>query len=81
MIPKVELARSVRDFVIHLRFSGGTEGDIDLRDELYGEIFEPLKDQTLFRQCSVHPELHTIFRPNGADLAPEFLYDRVRILA
>lgn len=81
MIPKVELARYVRDFVVHLRFSDGTEGDIDLEDELHGEIFEPLKDQALFRQFSVHPEFHTLFSPNGADLAPEFLYDRVRIRA
>lgn len=81
MIPRVEEARHVRDFVVHLRFSDGTEGAIDLEDELYGEIFEPLKDQALFRQFSVHPEFHTLVWPNGADLAPEFLYDRVRVLA
>ena len=39
MIPRVVEAHYVRDFVVHLRFADGTEGDVDLRDELYGEIF------------------------------------------
>jgi hypothetical protein len=59
MIPRVAEARYVQDFVIHLRFTDGAEGDVDLRDELYGELFEPLKDRALFRQFSVHPEFHT----------------------
>ncbi len=81
MIPRVEEAQYVRDFVVHLRFSDGTEGDVDLGDELHGEVFEPLKDRTLFQQFSVQPEFHTLFWPNGADLAPEFLYERVQIPA
>jgi hypothetical protein len=78
MIPRVAEAHYVRDFTIHLRFTDGTEGDVDLRDELYGEIFEPLKDQVFFQQFSVHPEFHTLTWPNGADIAPEFLHERVQ---
>jgi hypothetical protein len=37
-------------------------------------MFEPLKDMTLFAQVAIHPELETVTWPNGADLAPEFLY-------
>ena len=37
-------------------------------------MFEPLKDKTLFAQAAIHPELETVTWPNGADLAPEFLY-------
>jgi hypothetical protein len=81
MIPKVEEAHYVKDFVIHLRFSDGIEGDVDLADELHGDLFEPLKDQALFRQVSIHPEFHTLCWPNGADLAPEFLYERVQVPA
>jgi hypothetical protein len=81
MIPRVEEARYVRDFTIHLRFSDGTEGDLDLRDELYGEVFEPLKDRALFQQFFVHPEFHTLTWPNGADFAPEFLYEKILVVA
>ena len=71
----------MRDFIIRLSFTDGTEGDVDLRDELYGEIFEPLKDRTLFQQFSVHPEFRTLVWPNGADMAPEFLYEKVQLPA
>ncbi len=81
MIPRVAEARYVQDFVIHLRFTDGAEGDVDLRNELYGEMFEPLKDQALFRQFSVHPEFRTLTWPNGADIAPEFLYEKVQLPA
>lgn len=81
MIPRVEEARYLGDFAVHIRFSDGTEGDVDLGDELYGEIFEPLKDQTFFGQVSVHPEFHTLSWPNGADFAPEFLYEMVQVPA
>jgi hypothetical protein len=48
---------------------------------LYGELFEPLKDQAFFQQFSIHPEFHTLAWPNGADLAPEFLYENVQLAA
>ncbi|RJP27220.1 MAG: DUF2442 domain-containing protein [Candidatus Omnitrophota bacterium] len=78
MIPKVVEAHYLRDYRIHLRFADGTEGIVDFCDELYGEIFEPLKERTLFQQFSVHPEFHTLTWPNGADVAPEFLYEKVK---
>jgi hypothetical protein len=81
MIPKVIAARYEHDFIVHVRFADGTEGDIDLGDELYGEVFEPLKEPASFRALSVHPEFHTLCWPNGADLAPEFLYEKIRMSA
>jgi hypothetical protein len=81
MIPRVAEAQYVQDFIIHLRFTDGTEGDVDLRDELYGEMFEPLKNRAFFQQFSVHPEFCTLVWPNGADFAPEFLYEKVQLPA
>lgn len=76
MIPKIESAQYVGDYRIRLRFADGREGEVDLECELWGEVFEPLKDQALFRAFLVDRELNTITWPTGADLAPEYLYER-----
>jgi len=81
MILHVVEARYERDYVIHLRFNDGAEGFVDLADSLYGEMFAPLKDMEKFRSFRVDPELDTIVWDNGADLAPEFLYDRLLVPA
>jgi hypothetical protein len=81
MIPKVIEAEYVQEFTIHVRFSDGAEGDVDLSQELHGELFEPLKDPAAFKRFTIHPEFHTLCWPNGADLAPEFLYEKALIPA
>ena len=80
MVRLVE-ARVIPPYALWLRFSDGTEGSVDLSAELYGPIFEPLKDPVLFAQAYVDGELHTVAWPDGADFAPEFLYERVRLAA
>jgi hypothetical protein len=80
-MPRLVEARYLRDFVVWLRFSDGTHGEIDLASDLDGPVFEPLRDPAYFGRFVLHPELHTIVWPNGADLAPEFLYERVRVPA
>jgi hypothetical protein len=65
---------------VWVRFEDQTEGEIDLAAELWGPMFEPLKDLGYFREVAV-AEYGTIAWPNGADIAPEFLYERVRVLA
>ena len=77
MIRIVE-ARYLSGYTIWLRFSDGVAGEVDLGAELEGEVFQPLHDQEMFRSFVLHPELHTIVWPNGADLAPEFLHGQVR---
>ncbi|MBI3607440.1 MAG: DUF2442 domain-containing protein [Nitrospirae bacterium] len=81
MILHVVEARYDRDYVIHLKFNDGAEGFVDLADELYGEMFSPLKDLEKFKAFRVDPELNTIVWENGADLAPEFLHDCLLIPA
>jgi Protein of unknown function (DUF2442) len=81
MIPKVVEANYAHDFTILVRFSDGTEGEVDLSQELHGELIEPLNNPEVFKQFSVHPEFHTLCWPNGAAIAPEFLYEKVEIPA
>jgi hypothetical protein len=75
MIPKVVEVKPLPGFKLWLRFQDGVNGTVDLSAELWGPMFEPLRDATLFAQVSVHPELETVTWPNGADLAPEYLYE------
>ena len=81
MFLHVKEAKYRRDYVIWLRFNDGAEGEIDLEPELEGEVFGPLKDPRLFQQFRVDPELETIVWENGADLAREFLYENMKVLA
>lgn len=79
MILHVTNAQYVRDYVIWLQFNDGADGYVDLADELYGEMFAPLKDLMLFRSVHVDQELGTIVWDNGADFAPEFLHGRLLV--
>ena len=60
---------------LSLTFNNGVVKRVDLTDELYGEVFAPLRDMELFRQVRVNHDIGTIEWSNGADFAPEFLYE------
>lgn len=60
---------------LFVAFNNGISGEIDLTVELWGEMFEPLRDEALFMQAQQDPVMKTVSWPNGADFAPEFLFD------
>jgi len=78
MLPRLTEAQYKGEYRIWLKFSDATQGEVDLTSELWGDMFEPLKDKNLFAQVTVHKELDTLVWPNGADFAPEFLYQKLR---
>lgn len=78
MLPKLREAKYRRDYCIWLKFADGVEGEVDLENELWGEVFEPLKNKARFAEFALDKELETIVWPNGADFAPEFLYQKLR---
>ena len=73
-VPCVIDARYLGAHRVWIRFDDGLEGTLDLTDELWGEVFEPLRDPAYFGQFTVD---RTLVWPNGADFAPEFLHERV----
>ena len=75
MIARIVAAKHLGAHRVWLRFSDGSEGEIDLESDLWGEIFEPLRDPAYFSRFTLDD---TLTWPNGADFAPEFLYERVR---
>ena len=81
MIPKIVEAKYAGAYLIQVRFADGVQGEVDLSQELDGEMFEPLRDPQLFKQLKLDADTHTVVWPNGADLAPEFVRSLVRLVA
>ena len=75
MFLHVTRVRHIDGYRLEVEFNDGVVREVDLKDERYGEIFEPLNDVERFKQVAVDAETNTIAWPNGADFAPEFLYE------
>jgi hypothetical protein len=65
-------AQYLENYKLNLKFNNNEIKQVNLKDELYGEIFEPLKDIKKFKNFFISH--NTIEWNNGADFAPEFLY-------
>ncbi len=62
--------------VFWILFDDGLEGEVDFSEYIgKGPVFEVLRDESYFRGASI--EGGTIAWPNGADIAPETLYEKV----
>ena len=73
----VRQARLVRDYVLLIEFDNGLEGEVDFSPYLSrGPVFEPLADPSFFACFSI--EGGTVAWPNGADIAPERLYEMAK---
>ena len=68
------------DFGLEICFEDGLRGTVWLKDRLFGPVFEPLRDIAFFRQVAID-EFGAVCWPNGADLAPDALYERIRAMS
>ncbi len=62
---------------LYVEFSDGTAGVVDLSERLFGPIFQPLRDESVFKQVTLD-EFGAPTWPNGADLAPDAIYNELR---
>lgn len=66
----------LNDNVVRLRFADGVEKSIDLAPYLHGPVFAEIRrDPARFAEVRVDPDAGAIAWPNGADLAPDVLYE------
>ena len=72
-IPTVIQATYLGGYRIEITFHDGVHGVVDFERWLNGPVFEPLLDQTYFQRFFI--DGGTVTWPNGADIAPETLYE------
>ncbi len=72
-------AKPLPNFRLWVRFSDGTEGDVNLKSFIESDtrpIVVALRDAKAF--AAIRVESDTVVWQNGFDLAPEFLYEKAR---
>jgi hypothetical protein len=73
IIPTVIRATYRGDYRIELVFQDGVQAIVDFTQWLDGPVFEPLRDREYFKRFFI--DGGTVAWPNGADIAPETLYE------
>jgi hypothetical protein len=73
---RVKSVEALPGFRLAVQFEDGVSGVVDLSGELFGEMFEPLREEAYFRQVGLD-EFGVICWPNGADLAPDALHQEL----
>ncbi len=75
-LPTVIRAEYRGEYRIYLEFNDGVKNTVDFAQWLDGPVFEPLKTPQYFQRFFL--DGGTVAWPNGADVAPETLYERAK---
>jgi hypothetical protein len=71
---KISSVKPMQNWELEIVFADNTRCVISIKDRLFGPVFEPLRDPQFFAQAAVD-EFGAICWPNGADLAPDAIYE------
>ncbi len=74
----ITAAKVVRHGVLGLVFADGLTGGVEVLDRMHGPVFADARTPDGFAELAVDAETGTVVWPNGADLAPDTLHERVR---
>lgn len=74
---KITQVKVLDNYCLEILFNDGVQGVVSLSDRLFGPVFEPLKNPSFFAKVQVD-EFGAVAWPNGADLAPDALYERLK---
>jgi hypothetical protein len=78
MLKDIVSAKPLDNHRLRIAFEDGISGVVDLTALVsFRGVFAPLEDRKYFDQVRVDAELGTVTWPNGADLDPDVLYERV----
>lgn len=78
LTPDITDANVVRHGVLRLVFADGLTGEVDVLARMRGPVFDEARTPERFAVVAVDRETGTVVWPDGADLAPDTLYERVR---
>lgn len=71
---RLKRVKALPDYRLEVEFADGVHGVVDLSRDLWGPVFEPLRDPERFAEVTID-EFGAPCWPNGADLAPDAIYD------
>ncbi len=78
MHPAVVSVKCEEDFILSIVFDNGESGLLDMKPYLNFGVFKKIQNPSIFK--TVHVSFDTIAWESGADLDPEFVYEKCRIV-
>ena len=78
MHPAVISVKCEDDYVLSVTFDNGESGLLDMKPYLDFGVFRKIKDPDIFR--TVHVSFDAIAWESGADIDPEFVYKKCRVV-
>src|SRR5258708_33073629 len=74
---RVVKVTALPQYRLQVEFDDGVAGIVEIFPRLSGPVFEPLRDEALFRKVTIDDESGAACWPNGPDLAPDAMYSRL----